>query len=113
MSDSQAKSIYIDLVNKGHLTIPFEDWLDEIVKMYGVFNQHHKSKVSLRPGYGVVRKFVKKLQKKFPHIHVDILEFIAHLFTYGTRLRTINRLAKSKDKQSLRYILCACGVLIL
>ena len=104
MSDSQAKVIFIDLVNRGHAIYPEKIWLDKVVQIYDLFNKHHKSKVGLRPGTGVVRNFEKKLHKHFPDIHKAILNFIAHLLTYGVRLRTINRLAKSKT-QSLRYAL--------
>ena len=110
MSDSQAKSIFIDLVNRGHATYPEKIWLDKVVKIYDLFNKHHKSKVGLRPGPGVVRNFEKKLHKHFPDIHKEILNFIAHLLTYGVRLRTINRLARSKN-QRLRYTCYTFGVL--
>ena len=110
MSDSQAKSIFIDLVNRGHAIYREKIWLDKVVQIYHLFNKHHKSKVGLLPGPGVVRNFEKKLHKHFPDIHKAILNFIAHLLTYGVRLRTINRLAKSKT-QSLRYTLYTFGVL--
>ena len=110
MSDSQAKSIFIDLVNRGHAMYPEKIWLDKVVKIYDLFNKHHKSKVGLRPGPGVVRNFEKKLHKHFPDIHKAILNFIAHLLTYGIRLRTINRLARSKT-QCLRFMLYTFGVL--
>ena len=110
MSDSQAKSIFIDLVNRGHAMYPEKIWLDKVVQIYHLFNKHHKSKVGLRPGTGVVRNFEKKLHKHFPDIHKEILNFIAHLLTYGVRLRTINRLARSKN-QRLRYTCYTFGVL--
>ena len=45
MSDSQAISVYTDLVNKGALTYPSNEWVDNVTLMYDIFNTHHGSKV--------------------------------------------------------------------
>ena len=45
MSDSQAISVYTDLVNKGALTYPSNEWVDSVTLMYDIFNTHHGSKV--------------------------------------------------------------------
>ena len=45
MSDSQAKSIFIELVSRGGLSQATPEWLSKVTKMYDVFNEHHQSKV--------------------------------------------------------------------
>ena len=45
MSDSQAISVYTDLVNRGALTYPSNEWVDNVTLMYDIFNTHHGSKV--------------------------------------------------------------------
>ena len=47
ISDSQVKSIFISLMNNGGLRLPYKEWLDEVIAMYDLFNEHHGSKVSL------------------------------------------------------------------
>ena len=45
LTESQAKSIYMHLVNRGGLTFPKNEWLEIVTEMYHLFNKHHGSKV--------------------------------------------------------------------
>ena len=93
--DVHARSEFTDLVNRGGLTYAANKWLDDVKKMYQLFNDHHP-KDSLCKGPGVVAKFQKVLEENFFLYHNKVLGFIARLFTY-IRLRTINRLIKLKS----------------
>ena len=93
--DTHARSEFTDLVNRGGLTYAANKWLDDVKKMYQLFNEHHP-KNSLNKGHGVVANFQKVLEEKFFIYHNKVLGFIARLFTY-IRLRTINRPIKRKS----------------
>ena len=41
MSDTQVKSIFTNSINRGNATYASKFWLEEVKKMYGLFNAHH------------------------------------------------------------------------
>ena len=80
MNDSQAKSVFADLVNRGGLTYPCNNWLDNVILMYDLFNFHHNSKVSLFINFFIA--LLKSLEASTVPVPIKDTHSILRFFFY-------------------------------